>query len=280
MNPQHDAAPHRPAAYCRPKSMTLPLRPACMRRTAATLLISACAGLPTSTPSAAGAAAAAARPRRRPLPCGHRRRTGGVGTSPPRQPPARRSDSRARRRSTPCGPTCGSTSTTQRAADLWQRVRNGFAIADLDSELVRKSRAVVREPARLRAAHDRARRPLPVPHRRGSRAARACPPSWRCCPSSKAPSIRRPCRRPRASGMWQFMPATGKDFDLKQNVFRDDRRDVLASTQRRARLPAAAARHVRRLASGAGRLQLGRRQCAARHRAQPAAPACRPTTPA
>jgi membrane-bound lytic murein transglycosylase D len=31
--------------------------------------------------------------------------------------------------------------------------------------------------------------------------------------------------------MWQFMPATGKNFDLKQNVFRDDRRDVLASTR-------------------------------------------------
>ena len=35
----------------------------------------------------------------------------------------------------------------------------------------------------------------------------------------------------RASGMWQFMPATGKDFDLRQNLFRDDRRDVLASTR-------------------------------------------------
>jgi membrane-bound lytic murein transglycosylase D len=35
----------------------------------------------------------------------------------------------------------------------------------------------------------------------------------------------------RAAGMWQFMPATGQVFDLKQNVFRDDRRDVLASTR-------------------------------------------------
>ncbi|MBP7920757.1 MAG: transglycosylase SLT domain-containing protein, partial [Limnohabitans sp.] len=35
----------------------------------------------------------------------------------------------------------------------------------------------------------------------------------------------------RASGMWQFMPRTGKHFDLKQNAFRDDRRDVLASTR-------------------------------------------------
>jgi membrane-bound lytic murein transglycosylase D len=31
--------------------------------------------------------------------------------------------------------------------------------------------------------------------------------------------------------MWQFMPATGQFFELKQNVFRDDRRDVLASTR-------------------------------------------------
>ena len=35
----------------------------------------------------------------------------------------------------------------------------------------------------------------------------------------------------KAAGMWQFMPATGKYFDLKQNAFRDDRRDVLASTR-------------------------------------------------
>jgi membrane-bound lytic murein transglycosylase D len=31
--------------------------------------------------------------------------------------------------------------------------------------------------------------------------------------------------------MWQFMPATGRNFDLKQNAFRDDRRDVQASTR-------------------------------------------------
>jgi membrane-bound lytic murein transglycosylase D len=31
-------------------------------------------------------------------------------------------------------------------------------------------------------------------------------------------------------GIWQFMPATGKDFKLTQNMFRDERRDVLQST--------------------------------------------------
>ncbi len=35
----------------------------------------------------------------------------------------------------------------------------------------------------------------------------------------------------KAAGLWQFMPATGKYFELKQNAFRDDRRDVLASTR-------------------------------------------------
>jgi membrane-bound lytic murein transglycosylase D len=35
----------------------------------------------------------------------------------------------------------------------------------------------------------------------------------------------------KAAGMWQFTPSTGKYFDLKQNAFRDDRRDVLASTR-------------------------------------------------
>jgi membrane-bound lytic murein transglycosylase D len=34
----------------------------------------------------------------------------------------------------------------------------------------------------------------------------------------------------KAMGIWQFMPATGKDFKLTQNVFRDERRDVLQST--------------------------------------------------
>jgi len=37
--------------------------------------------------------------------------------------------------------------------------------------------------------------------------------------------------RARAVGMWQFIPSTGKLYELKQNAFRDDRRDVLASTR-------------------------------------------------
>lgn len=35
----------------------------------------------------------------------------------------------------------------------------------------------------------------------------------------------------RASGMWQFIPATGKNFGLQQNWWYDGRRDVIASTE-------------------------------------------------
>jgi membrane-bound lytic murein transglycosylase D len=64
--------------------------------------------------------------------------------------------------------------------------------------------------------------------------------------------------------MWQFMPATGRAFELKQNAFRDDRRDVLASTRAALDYLEQLHAHVRRLAPGAGGLQLGPGQRAAR----------------
>jgi len=34
----------------------------------------------------------------------------------------------------------------------------------------------------------------------------------------------------KAAGMWQFMPGTGRTYNLKRNMWQDERRDVLAST--------------------------------------------------
>ena len=34
----------------------------------------------------------------------------------------------------------------------------------------------------------------------------------------------------KAAGLWQFMPATGTQFNLKQDWWRDERRDPVAST--------------------------------------------------
>src|SRR5690606_23488042 len=35
----------------------------------------------------------------------------------------------------------------------------------------------------------------------------------------------------RASGVWQFIPATGRDFGLQQDWWHDGRRDIRASTE-------------------------------------------------
>jgi hypothetical protein len=59
----------------------------------------------------------------------------------------------------------------QPPADLWDRIRRGFAMPNLESDLVRDQRAVVRHPARLHPAHDGPLAQVPVPHRRGTRAA-------------------------------------------------------------------------------------------------------------
>jgi membrane-bound lytic murein transglycosylase D len=58
-----------------------------------------------------------------------------------------------------------------------------------------------------------------------------CRPSWRCCRSLKARSTRRPCPAPRRPACGSSCPPPARDFELKQNVLRDDRRDVLASTR-------------------------------------------------
>lgn len=114
--------------------------------------------------------------------------------------------------------------------DLWLRVREGFALPDLDSDAVRKWEAwYARDPAYVRRMTERGGRYLfhivEEVQRRGLPTELALLPFIESAFNPQAMS------RARASGMWQFMPATGQDFELRQNLFRDDRRDVLASTR-------------------------------------------------
>ncbi len=114
--------------------------------------------------------------------------------------------------------------------DLWERVRGGFAMPDLDSPIVRKwEQWYARDPAYVQRMTERGGRYLfyilEEVQRRGMPAELALLPFIESAFNPQAES------RASASGMWQFMPATGKDFELRQNLFRDDRRDVLASTR-------------------------------------------------
>jgi membrane-bound lytic murein transglycosylase D len=115
-------------------------------------------------------------------------------------------------------------------SDLWHRVRDGFAIPDMDNAEVKvweqwySSRPdyVGRMTARgskylFHITEEVQRRHMPTEL--------ALLPFTESAFNPQAMSVAK------ASGMWQFVSATGKDFDLKQNIFRDDRRDVLASTR-------------------------------------------------
>ena len=114
--------------------------------------------------------------------------------------------------------------------DLWQRIRDGYAIPDIDDRYVRqRERYYSSQPEYVGRMTDRGSRYLfhivEEVQRRGLPTELALLPFIESAFNPEAVS------RARAAGMWQFMPATGEHFDLKQNVFRDDRRDVLASTQ-------------------------------------------------
>ena len=52
-----------------------------------------------------------------------------------------------------------------------------------------------------------------------------------CCLLSRVPIGHLRIRVGHATGIWQFIPSTGKAFGLKQNWWYDGRRDIVASTR-------------------------------------------------
>ncbi len=130
----------------------------------------------------------------------------------------------------PSTPTPVAVATLEAPQDLWDRLRRGFAIPDLDTDLVRHHEQwYASRPDYIQRMVDRGSKYLfhivEEVERRGMPQELALLPFIESAFNPQAVS------HARAAGMWQFMPATGRDFDLKQNAFRDDRRDVLASTR-------------------------------------------------
>ncbi|WP_300653947.1 transglycosylase SLT domain-containing protein [Hydrogenophaga sp.] len=115
-------------------------------------------------------------------------------------------------------------------ADLWERIRRGFAMTDLDSDLVRdQERWYATRPDYIQRMTERSSRYLF--HIVEEIERRNMPMELALLPFIESAFNPQAVSSARAAGMWQFMPATGQSFDLKQNAFRDDRRDVLASTR-------------------------------------------------
>jgi membrane-bound lytic murein transglycosylase D len=115
-------------------------------------------------------------------------------------------------------------------ADLWQRVRRGFAMPELDTPAVKEwEQWYAARPdyvARMTARGSRY-----LYHIEQEVEKRRMPSELALLPFTESAFNPQAMSVAQASGMWQFISSTGKDYDLKQNIFRDDRRDVLQSTR-------------------------------------------------
>ena len=114
--------------------------------------------------------------------------------------------------------------------DLWARVRIGLAVPDLNNDLVRKwEQWYASKPEYVARMTERGGRYLF--HIVEELNKRGLPTELALLPFIESGFNPQALSSAKASGMWQFVPATGRDFSLRQNMFRDDRRDVLASTR-------------------------------------------------
>ena len=113
--------------------------------------------------------------------------------------------------------------------DLWQRMRNGFSMPDLDSPLVADRQAwYLNRPDLLKRIFERSRRYLH--HIVDELEKRGMPTELALLPVVESSFNPLAFSSARALGMWQFIPATGKTYKLQQNWWFDQRRDIVAST--------------------------------------------------
>lgn len=113
--------------------------------------------------------------------------------------------------------------------DLWARLRSGFALADLDTPLIKEHENwYANRPEYVRRMVERSQRYLfhivEEVEKRGMPTEIALLPMIESAYNPKAYSTSH------ASGIWQFVPATGKNFGLSQNWLYDGRRDIIAAT--------------------------------------------------
>jgi membrane-bound lytic murein transglycosylase D len=113
--------------------------------------------------------------------------------------------------------------------DLWQRIRQGFAMSDIDSPLVQRQTAYyAARPEYLQRMFDRSR--LYLFHIVDEIEKRGLPTELALLPMVESAFNPMAYSRSHASGLWQFIPGTGRRYDLKQNWWYDGRRDIVDST--------------------------------------------------
>ena len=118
---------------------------------------------------------------------------------------------------------------TAPADDLWQRIRQGFAMSDLDNALVgEKTAYYAARPDYLKRVLERSR--IYLYHIVEELEKRGLPTELALLPMVESAFNPMAYSRAHASGLWQFIPGTGRRYELKQNWWYDGRRDIVDST--------------------------------------------------
>ncbi|WP_377700981.1 transglycosylase SLT domain-containing protein [Pseudoduganella sp. UC29_71] len=113
--------------------------------------------------------------------------------------------------------------------DVWGRIRTGYAIPDINNELVHKHVTwYSTRPDYIARTTQRASRYLF--HVVTELEKRNMPTELALLPFIESAFNPQALSSANAAGMWQFVPGTGKDYNLKQDAFKDERRGILAST--------------------------------------------------
>lgn len=113
--------------------------------------------------------------------------------------------------------------------DMWDRIRRGFAIPNLQSELVDYwTQYYASRPESVLLMSQRAGKYLY--HIVDELDRRGLPTELALLPFVESAYNPTALSRSQASGLWQFIPSTGKHFNLEQDWWRDMRRDPVAST--------------------------------------------------
>ncbi|MDQ7979777.1 transglycosylase SLT domain-containing protein [Paraburkholderia sp. SARCC-3016] len=118
---------------------------------------------------------------------------------------------------------------TSADSDLWSRIRRGFQMPDLQSDLVdMQVNWYVQRPDYVQRMTERSQKYLY--HIVEELEARHMPTELALLPFIESAYNPQALSVAKAAGMWQFVPGTGRTYNLKQNMWQDERRDVLAST--------------------------------------------------
>jgi membrane-bound lytic murein transglycosylase D len=127
-------------------------------------------------------------------------------------------------------PFLNANNSDSRQIDVWQRIRNGYGMREQDSKLIaRYEQWYASRPEYVTRMTERGQRYLYFIVEEVEK--RGMPMEIALLPMIESAFNPGAYSTARASGIWQFIPSTGKHFGMQQNWWYDGRRDVVSATK-------------------------------------------------